>query len=297
MSMKFDADFGEFLYNRLPSIYRSEDANNSFTLERFLDVLNSGGFQTIIDKLNGLDNLIDLDNVPAEYLRHVASLYGFDYSTLDDTTYNPVLPEWFIRRLIANMIPLLRKKGTKSCINYIARELSGFKSTIIENKDFTDEQVATTGWTRSFNNRKNFILNISAPEETSSIQEKEDAIAYAIQSFLQLWSECYIITTYWYQDDRDIVGSETDEINTITEVTNENRGLVTPSLEADTISVTEMDTTQYDHTLTQKDYTGGENRGIIGTVGYYIGTAGFILNHVSYYDIVKIDGQEDKYLF
>jgi hypothetical protein len=296
MANKFDVDFGEFLYNRLPEIYRTEDANNSYTLEKFLDVLNEGGFKTIIDKLNGLDNLIDIDNIPAEYLKHTCSLFGFDYSTLDDS-YNPVLPEWFIRRLLSNIMPLLRKKGTKSCINYIARELTGFKSSVIENKDFTDDDVSITGWDRSFNNRKNFILNLSAPEETSLIGEKEDAVAYAIKDFLQVWSQCYIITTYWYQDDRDIVGSESDEINSITETNTETKTVASISTDTDTLSVTELDTTQDSHTILQKDYTGGENRSLIGGTTYCIGTGGFLLNHISYYDIVKEDGKHDVYLF
>jgi hypothetical protein len=299
MSEKFDVDFGEFLYNRLPPIYREEDSNNYYTLERFISALNAGGFQTIIDSLNGLDSLIDIDAIPSEYLIHVSRLFGYEYNTLDDETYNPVLPDWFIRRLLSNIISLQKKKGTKSAINFIARELSGFKSSIIENKDFNAEQISLTGWNINYNNRKNFILNLSAPSETSRLQEKEDAVAYAIKDFLGIWSQAYIITTYWYEDSRNILNScsESGDKLTINEVTTETKSVVSVANEgSDVVKITDPNTSE-SKTFNNKNVLGGENCCILGRQQYTLGTGGFLLNHATHYDIVKEDGKPDKIYF
>lgn len=183
-------DFTEYLYNRLPSIYRDTDYDS--LLKRLLECFSEGGFIPLSQDTMHIMDLLDIDKCPSKFLPHLCSMFGYEY-TLE-------LPELFQRRLLKYIVEMYKRKGTKSVVKYIARELTGYESEIIENKDFTPYDTEVTGWTVEFRNYRNFILKLTAPYEDYSMYNKEDIVVKLVNEFLPTNSQVFIITSYWFED-------------------------------------------------------------------------------------------------
>lgn len=189
--MDIRRDFAEYLYNRLPRVYRYSDKEG--ILKAFIETFVEGGFNRVIEDNLKLFDLLDVDNCPKEYLPLLASTYGL--------TYTEEIPELFYRRLLKNITSLYQRKGTKSSIRFLARELTGFDCEIIENKDFSDVDIESSGWDIQFKHYRNFILKLKAPYETSMLDTKEDVIRVVINDFLPTNSNVLIVTSYWFQEE------------------------------------------------------------------------------------------------
>lgn len=188
--MDIKRDFAEYLYNRLPKIYRNTDRD--FILQRFIETFVEGGFNIVINDMVNLPDLLDVDKCPKKFLPLLSKMYGYEYSE--------ELPELFQRRLLKNIVEMYKRKGTKSVVKFIARELSGFETELIENKDFTDNEIELTGWDIQFKHYRNFVLKLKAPFETSMLNAKEDAVRLIIKDFLPTNSNVFIITSYWFEE-------------------------------------------------------------------------------------------------
>lgn len=115
--------YGEYLYKSLPSIYRIRDIDMEYTLKRYLDALGTG--LDIVDEETGkIITLTDVENMEARFLPLFSSMFGLSYD------HN--VPEAYQRRLLANIIEIYKRKGTKSVIEFIARELTGMSATVKE---------------------------------------------------------------------------------------------------------------------------------------------------------------------
>lgn len=116
------------LYEMLPNTYKINDYKD--TLKRFLSVFEEElGIQ--LKDTQDLANLIDVDKCPIKYLPLLCETFGIGY--------DPDIPERFQRRFLKNIVSLYKKKGTASCLTYLARELSGF-STVVT-KDVSPENT------------------------------------------------------------------------------------------------------------------------------------------------------------
>ena len=116
-------DFTKYLYESLPAIYRLEDVHQDYTLKRYLDVL--GDYMNFVcNETEGIMGLYDVDKMPVNFLKRYASL--FDFPLYEDMT------EEFQRKLLANLVPILRRKGTREVIEFIAREVTGCDINVIE---------------------------------------------------------------------------------------------------------------------------------------------------------------------
>lgn len=191
--MDIRRDFAEYLYSRLPKVYRYHDKEG--VLKAFIETFVEGGFNKVIDDNLKLFDLLDVDNCPKKYLPLLASSYGL--------TYTEEIPELFYRRLLKNITNLYQRKGTKSAIRFLARELTGFDTEIIENKDFSDVDIEASGWDIRFEHYRNFILKLKAPYETSLLDVKEEVIKVVINDFLPTNSNVLVVTSYWFQDDHN----------------------------------------------------------------------------------------------
>lgn len=190
----------DYLYNRLPSVYRNTDYDE--LLKRFIEIFVEGGFNPLLQETMKIMDLIDVDKCPVEFLPQLCAMYGYEYSL--------ELPELFQRRLLKYIVDMYRRKGTKSVVRFIARELTGYESEIIENKDFTPYDVEVTGWTVEFKNYRNFILKLTAPYESYSMYNKEEIVVKLVNEFLPTNSQAFIITSYWFDDESKVINTSKD---------------------------------------------------------------------------------------
>lgn len=119
-------DFANHLYERLPEIYRREDARKeiNFTLKRYLEALDEGGVQLIFSELLSLYDILEVDKCPQEVLPLLSKMLGYNYIEEVDVETQ--------RKIIANLIGLYKRKGTKSVISFITREFTQFDTKVIE---------------------------------------------------------------------------------------------------------------------------------------------------------------------
>lgn len=201
MANNLRISFADYLYNRLPKLYRTHDTEQ--ILRRFIETFAEGGFDPLLQETVDMMNLLDVDKCPSEFLPLLCQMYGFEYTV--------EIPELFIRRLLKHIIELYKRKGTKSVVKFIARELTGFDSEIIENKDFDEELIELTHWDIRFEHYRNFVLKLNAPYEDSSLYNKEDVVKKLLTDFLPTNSQVFVITVYWFQEDSEIVAKSVDD--------------------------------------------------------------------------------------
>lgn len=203
MSNKYNSSFmSSYLYNRLPQVYRNYDDQE--LLKRFIDIFSEGGYTKVLNETNNIMDLLDVDKCPSKFLPLLCSFYGYEY--------NLEIPELFQRRLLKYIVDIYKRKGTKSSIKFIARELTGFESEIIENKDFDDEQIRITKWDKRFEHYRNFILKLTAPYEDSQLYNKEEIVVKIINNFLPTNSQVLVITAYWFSEERDITNKVVEDV-------------------------------------------------------------------------------------
>ena len=119
-------NFADHLYERLPEVYRREDARKdiNFTLKRYLEALDEGGVQLVFSELLSLYDILEVDKCPPEVLPLLSKMLGYNYIEEVDVETQ--------RKIIANLIELYKRKGTKSVINFITREFTQFDTQVIE---------------------------------------------------------------------------------------------------------------------------------------------------------------------
>lgn len=119
-------NFADHLYERLPEVYRREDARKdiNFTLKRYLEALDEGGVQLVFSELLSLYDILEVDKCPPEVLPLLSKMLGYNYIEEVDVETQ--------RKIIANLIELYKRKGTKSVINFITREFTQFDTKVIE---------------------------------------------------------------------------------------------------------------------------------------------------------------------
>lgn len=117
----------DYLYNKLPRVYKDFDEKGQ--LRRFLNALWKAGFQESLQDIDNILTITDPTSCPEKFIPYLCESYGVPY-------YQDI-PAKFQRRLLANIVELYRRKGTKSVITFLAREISGCSSSITKNPDGT----------------------------------------------------------------------------------------------------------------------------------------------------------------
>lgn len=119
-------DFGDFLYKRLPEVYRTADseAGVDYTLKRYLSALDEGGIQTLFSEMFSLYDLFDVYKCPREVLPLLGRLLGYNYiEEVDEKTQ---------RKIISNLAELYKRRGTKSVVKFISREFTMGDTRMVE---------------------------------------------------------------------------------------------------------------------------------------------------------------------
>lgn len=182
--------FGEYLYNRLPKVYRDYDVEierlnvetqkkETFkTLQEYLYSFALGGFQPLLEDLEAIINLVDPFKCPSEFLPYLLRHFGLDY--IDD------IPEKFQRRLVQNVVTLYKKKGTIPAVAFLAKELSGFGVNIEEKSDGSIEFA---------------LIKLNAYEdEDAELLLAQDVIQRYIHLFLPAQTKSKIIVVYGFTE-------------------------------------------------------------------------------------------------
>jgi phage tail-like protein len=116
---KLDVDF---LYSRLPQIYRVKDDENGKPLYRLLRILCEGGFSPVQDDIEKFPDLINPDKCPDELLPLIAAILGFDFP------YD--MPVDVQRKYLKVAPRVYAKKGTQDAIQFMIQEMMGFPTFI-----------------------------------------------------------------------------------------------------------------------------------------------------------------------
>lgn len=182
--------FGEYLYNRLPKVYRDYDVEierlnvetqkkETFkTLKEYLYSFALGGFQPLLEDLEAIISLVDPFKCPSEFLPYLLRHFGLDY--IDD------IPEKFQRRLVQNVVTLYKKKGTIPAVAFLAKELSGFGVNIEEKSDGSIEFA---------------LIKLNAYEdEDAELLLAQDVIQRYIHLFLPAQTKSKIIVVYGFTE-------------------------------------------------------------------------------------------------
>lgn len=120
-------DFGTYLYKQLPAYYRYRDIETEYTLERYLKCLGEY-LNVVFEETDDIKDLLDVEKMPSKFLPYYAKMFGI--KIYDD------ISEDFQRKLLANIVPILKRKGTRDVIEFVARELTGYDVDITEGNEY-----------------------------------------------------------------------------------------------------------------------------------------------------------------
>lgn len=161
-------DYGSFIdhlyYKKLPEIYRIEDLKQtpSTPLYRYLKSLGEGGFKEVISDIEGLYNLIDPSKCPDAILPFFMESFGLSYYEDIDPVYQ--------RKLVSNIGELVKRRGTYSCVRYLARALTGMTVDM----DRLQEE-------------NNVTLNVYLEAETADQVANLDVGVLVLEKYLKYW--------------------------------------------------------------------------------------------------------------
>lgn len=120
-------DFGTYLYKQLPAYYRYRDIETEYTLERYLKCLGEY-LNVVFEETDDIKDLLDVEKMPSKFLPYYAKMFGI--KIYDD------ISEDFQRKLLANIVPILKRKGTRDVIEFVVRELTGYDVDITEGNEY-----------------------------------------------------------------------------------------------------------------------------------------------------------------
>lgn len=186
----------DFMYNKLPMIYRRMDTKKQ--LYRYLQAIFEGGLKPTLEAIGNIINLVDPATCPAEFLPILCEQFGLIY-------LNEV-PEKFHRKLLQNIVHLYKIKGTKPCLEFLGRELSGYPCKVVEveGKDEFELQIYTYD-----------------DGENPELLLLQDIINKYVYLFSPVYINCRVIVSYEFDDDMLLNGSNYTSSLKITEIMNE----------------------------------------------------------------------------
>ena len=189
---KISEQFGDYLYHRLPKVYRDydvaidrrvktdsgEEVKRFYTLQEYLYSFADGGFKPLLEDLEAIITLIDPMQCPEQFLPIMLQHFGLDF--IED------IPVKFQRRLIQNTVTLYKKKGTIPAVAFLARELSGFDVTI-EETERGDVEFA--------------LVKLNAYEnEDAELLLAQEIVQRYIHLFLPTNAKAEVVVTYGFTE-------------------------------------------------------------------------------------------------
>ena len=159
-------DLKDLLYERLPELYRREDANIApapYPLKRFLDVLVSGGFNELLKYIEDFRRIQNIDECPKELLPLIAQQYGLDFPyDMDEASQ---------RKFIKVLPTLYANKGTEEAFKYLAREIFGEGTNLKANMAQKPEDMDEEEW-KKLDDWKKLLVYLEVNGETLKLDNK-----------------------------------------------------------------------------------------------------------------------------
>lgn len=112
----------DYLYNmKLPQVYRSEDflQKPKYPLLRYLQAISDSGFKEALKEIDDLLFLLDAEKCPEYIVKYYLECFGIEY--FED------IPLIYQRRILSGLGELIRRRGTYSCVRYLARLLTSME--------------------------------------------------------------------------------------------------------------------------------------------------------------------------
>lgn len=194
--------FGEYVYSKFPPEYKRDDElveapPFNYPLKRFIGSIHDGGFRYALSDHAGILALNDPEKCPSKYLSFLFESYGFPYF--------PTIPEIYQRRFLKNIVRLYKIKGTIPCVEYLARELSGFDVLV-------KEEEVSFGFSL-------ILISLMAREDTDAItiSVNENIIKQYLRYFIPPFAEFTVVTHYIMIDNKYLPG-ETQDIVDLSEL-------------------------------------------------------------------------------
>lgn len=207
------SQFTDFLYNKLPKVYREEDyaLQQNLPLKRFLSVFGVG-FDAIKQDIDNFFQLFDIEKCPDKYLPLLAASLGIEFP------YSMTPQE---QRRFIKVAPLIYKaKGTVSSFEYLGRELTGqsFTANIIENRFRVLKTNSLTNRTFGLNqglgsatsmvsytfgptyNKRTFQLVLTASDESQNINATYNRLSALAKNFSPANTVMIPVILYLFSD-------------------------------------------------------------------------------------------------
>lgn len=128
-------EYLNYLYNRLPAVYREEDSKIGLPLYRYLQSLCEGGYSKVIDDNNNFLTLIDPEKCPDSFFPYLYASFGLKYYNNIDIKYH--------RKFLSNVGALLKRRGTKTVVRYIVATLTGYEVDLFYERVYNGEGKCT----------------------------------------------------------------------------------------------------------------------------------------------------------
>lgn len=149
--------FTDFMYNsKLPEVYRSYDKPIGNPLYRFLQSMFEGGFAPLVNKfaydeeanpsdtekenIGGIENLLELidpEKCPDKFLPFYCRSLGLEwFPDLATTEKGKKNHDYYNRTFLSNIGEIIRRRGTESCVKYVAKVLTGMNVDLRYNRVF-----------------------------------------------------------------------------------------------------------------------------------------------------------------
>lgn len=186
----------DFMYEKLPKVYRRMDTQKQ--LYRYLQAIFEGGLKPTLEAIGNLVSLVNPTTCPAEFLPILCEQFGLIY-------LNEV-PEKFHRKLLQNIVHLYKIKGTKPCLEFLGRELSGYPCKVVEIPGVDEFELQI------------YTYDDGDEAELLLIQ---DIINKYINLFSPVYISCRVIVSYEFSDIMEIPNPTYDTDLKITELMNE----------------------------------------------------------------------------
>lgn len=154
--------FTDFMYHsKLPEVYRSYDKPLGNPFYRYLQAMFEGGVAPLINKftfneehdpsnsdktnLGGIENLLELidpEKCPDAFLPFYCKCFGLDwFPDLATTEKGLSNHDYYNRTFLCNIGEIVRRRGTESCIKYIAKVLTGMNVDIRYARVFNEDKT------------------------------------------------------------------------------------------------------------------------------------------------------------
>lgn len=179
MSAITGQELADFLYTRkLPVLYRNVDESETEKqdLYRYLQAVIQGGFNSTLDQIALMTDLVNPLKCPVEYLPYLYQSFGLPY--FED------IGEYYNRRFLASIGEFLRRRGTIGGVRYLVRVLTGMESEISYERVKNEKEHAR------------YLHVYPVFPDVTSLAEIE-VTAYTIKRFLDLHLPFYLRSVFF----------------------------------------------------------------------------------------------------